>query len=998
MLSVRGEAGAGKTYAVTAALRTLNCRSATIHATASPRDVIAALPALPDLPSWAKSTIKEVRSGSSVTQSAVSSLVVTWLEMMSPFVLHIEDLHEASDAQVQFWSRLASSLMHSNGVALVITSRTSPPEPFGVFPLERLDFVATKTLLEREVGTVLPDDALRWMYARTHGNPLFAVEFFRWLARFGHLWSDGRQWHWREPLSDQLPTRIEAVIAQSLEVIPGDDSTRDALLAAALLGAGFDTDTWASATGLDDTTLERLSNDLERLGIFRQGNFAHPLFREVLLERADGVQRGRVARRALEALIRRDPVRATDLLSWTGFEPRSSVEVLETGVRHALNTGDPLTAARLRARAAPLLPRTAQVSALLEAARWARPYQLSEALEYLEHALALEPRNPDVLRLHIEVLAFTGRAHEAWAQLEMIEVASSDHLELRVMLLHRSFRSAELLRLWQEELNRTVPSSSIARAVARALVHERRFDEAEIVIEAGLRLQPLTPFEAAQLRYARAFIPHARGDWIAALNTCNQLIVVLRNDAGSDSRFVELLEGAHQLRAYANSALGDPRAACDDIETCLRWLAQTGNASVYAQRQSELGFYTLQRGDVERAEQLLAEARTLLERVNQPVYLCSLERFAALLYLHRRDATLAIRHANAAWQYADSVEDIRFRAGALHTLTWVEVTLGSVPKALTLLERLEGFQSAPTMNTSCLRALALERLGQRSQAETLLRAALQRPQAWYFELNPDHVALELDRLRGDASSARARLPRLEQTGQGWLVKLTRQYFPDASPESDTPPTFTLEVLGEMRWNGVPLGERNRKSQELLAFLLEARVAGRESVASAELGDALYANVTHAQANTALKQQVYRLRGLIGSDAIRRHADGYALGQFVSDVEHYLRHPDSRVWRGAYLGDHPEFPSSLRDDLYRRLRTQARNLRTSDPREATRLHRILLEMDPYDLETLHALLETLRDSGDTLNAMHQYAQSRSRLEEIGEALPESWVAFLETAVT
>jgi tetratricopeptide (TPR) repeat protein len=998
-LGVWAEAGAGKSHAVATALRELSCRSLTVHATAAPVALARQLPNAP-LPAWATQNVQALLRGSSLTEDATVNALAAWLEAIAPFVLHVEDLHEASSETRQFWCALGAAASRAPGVGVVVTSRTPPPKPFEALALERLDFAATTAMLTREAGASLPEDGVRWIFERTQGNPLYSLEFFRWLARFGHLWSDGQRWRWREPQAERLPTRVEALVAQSLEVAVRDARRRDVLLAAALLGASLTAKHWASVAGVTAATLKTVSQDLERSGIFRHGTFAHPLFREVLLESSSPSERTRLARNALEVLAMTDPIRAADVLDWAQLDTARHLEYLDAAVRHALKRNDPLTAARLRWRAVRLAPRHAQVALLLEGARWARPYRLEESFEALVRARALEPHNPDVLRLLLEVMAWTGRGREALALLSSLtEQLRSDPswLETRALLLHRGFDYAGLMRFWEHELeSRHVTSPVVARALARAFVHFKRFDDAQNVIARGLKLPRLTDFERAQLQYAAAFIPNAKANFASSISTCSELIAEWQPLASKDPRYLELLEGAHQLRAYAASALGCPRDAITDLEQCLRLQAQMGNAPVYAQRQSELGFHTLESGDFERAETLLLEARGVLERVDQPLYNCYLERFTALLHLHRGQAALALRHAHAAVREANDVQDESFTAGALHTLAWVEAVLGSPQRALTTLEQRSPVDVLMTPSAVLVQALALERLGQSTRAITLLEEAAQQEARVYFECSPERIRVELARMRGDRDAAVALLRELEASGQGLLASRVRQAFPDldATPVPPASPP-ALEVLGPIRWRGETIGERGRKGNELLAYLLEARVEGRDAVPSEELFEVLYPNTTDAQATAALKQQVYRLRGVLGADAILRHADGYALGSFDSDLERYLATPRAELWRGAYLADlGVDHPSELRDRLVNTLREHVLQLTSTDKREALRLARILLEMDAYDLETLRLTLHAALEAGDTLSAIHAYASARARLEEIGESLPDSWQVFLE----
>ena len=76
---------------------------------------------------------------------------------------------------------------------------------------------------------------------------------------------------------------------------------------------------------------------------------------------------------------------------------------------------------------------------------------------------------------------------------------------------------------------------------------------------------------------------------------------------------------------------------------------------------------------------------------------------------------------------------------------------------------------------------------------------------------------------------------------------------------------------------------------------------------------------------------------------------------------------------------------------------AESLRTrgheADPKEAARLGRLLLEADPYDLETLRLTLEALRRAGNHRSLSRLYEKARARMLEVGERLPADWQDFL-----
>jgi hypothetical protein len=180
----------------------------------------------------------------------------------------------------------------------------------------------------------------------------------------------------------------------------------------------------------------------------------------------------------------------------------------------------------------------------------------------------------------------------------------------------------------------------------------------------------------------------------------------------------------------------------------------------------------------------------------------------------------------------------------------------------------------------------------------------------------------------------------------------------------------------------------------LAMLLEARISGRSEVTMLELFDALYPNVSESEAASGLKQTVFKVRSSYGQNAITTTANGYALGAITSDAETFLRDGETQLWRGPYLQDaNLEPSSSVLEVLTLALHAKAKMLLESDPKEAARVGRILLEIDPYDLKALRLVCQALRNLENHRSLVRTYSDARNKLLEVGELLPERWQEFL-----
>lgn len=226
------------------------------------------------------------------------------------------------------------------------------------------------------------------------------------------------------------------------------------------------------------------------------------------------------------------------------------------------------------------------------------------------------------------------------------------------------------------------------------------------------------------------------------------------------------------------------------------------------------------------------------------------------------------------------------------------------------------------------------------------------------------------------------------------AQITKRLEVDKAPATQQTKAPELEVLGEMRLFGQVLRERGRKNQELLAYLLEARIQHTPTVATQDLCIALY-GAYDASSGAALKQLVYRLRGQFDPQLIVQSGTGYRLGEIDSDLERYLEHSDPELWRGAYLEDlGSQYSSVLRDGLCQRLEQQIGTLRQAKNKAASHLAQVLFTMHNEDPEALHFWLTVALEFGETDQLEQRYAQIRATFQELGQPMPSHWQDFLK----
>ncbi len=1004
-----GDPGVGKSFTAGGALRETGCTSFTLLA-AMPLEALArALPRPPRLVFWAVRALERLERGEPGEASLDLALAALLVEL-APVALLFEDAHEASPERRALLSRLARAVAHARGVALLLTGRTPPPEGFEAVHLEPPPSETVRAMLEAEIGAALPPEAADWIERRTRGNPLFALEHLRYLARTGYLWNDAHRWRWRDPPENLMPGTVEALIERLLEDPTITEVARGALEARAILPHGAPLGLWAEVARLSRDALEGAMRELEALNLMRGGEFSHPLFMEVAARGLPPARRRELSRRAMNAL-EHDPEDAAAFVEGAGLGAEASLERLHRAARTAEVAGHPARAARYLARAAAFAEGEARVHLALEAARALRETDLNEAQRLTELAATERPHDPDVIRLRAELLARQGLGLEAERLLERLpESVTTAHLGERLRLRALAGDNAgafELYRDHPELLEKNDPE--IAHHVAWALFFLRHHEEAQAVAARSLAVPGLDEIQRADLLSVLAMIQNVQGRSERAEALFGEALTAYQQ-TDQATRITETLFN----RARALRDLGRFPEMMADLEEAGRLEARRGDGHAYAITQISMAEGWLEFGEYARAEEVLLESRAVLERADLSGYLVACE--VGLCSLYRaweppHGDALALKHAHAAVRTARQLGDPGSLGLALIGAAVAESWQGQPPRALELAdEALERFnpQGRPKAIAWArnARAGALERLGRGDEALQDERTAHALAKGANLALETERYGLEIDRLTSDAERALERLAWFESRGLHHGANLVRRYFPQlAAPDASRVSRETtaglphLEVLGPMRFgsDGRTAPLRGRKRRELLACLLEARLAGRAEISQFVLIERLYPDSGPEEGATALKQLVFQTRASLGQGVIATTGGGYALGAIQSDAERFLETGDSGLWRGAYLEGVPlsDPDEAVRDALYRALFERARSLLPTEAREAARLGRLLCEADPYDLEALRVTLRALRQGGNHRGLGRLYEAARARLLEVGEHLPEDWRAFLES---
>jgi tetratricopeptide (TPR) repeat protein len=1010
-----GAPGIGKTHTAKLLLQQTPCHHITVHATIPIRTLLSVLPQTERLSAWVEASLENLDRGATPVQTATA--LCAWLSALAPFVLHIEDLHEARPERQGLWGHLAQAIQRTRGLGLIVTSRTPPPETFESVQLESLDRDASRALLEGEAGASLPVEALDWIFDHTQGNPLYTLEYYRYLTRLGHLWSDGQHWRWNAPKAGVMPASVEAVIAQMIETALNGDETRSALETRAMLGLETTEDIWAAVSGLSLEHFRAAQLDLELHGILRGTAFVHPLFHEVARGMLSPDERRRIARKAIEVL-QDDSLRAATFVEEAELPSETARPLLEKAMLAARAAGNERQVAELLVKTVTHSSEADRGRVLLEASDAMTKFSLTEGERLASLAVQAQPENAKAVIWHARLLISLNRANEARTMIERLsdEIMPQTARWLTMIELKGLRDPQWILEVWNAHPEvREAANAAVRRQVAIALYDLGDTIAARAAFQDVLKIPELPVYERVGALNVLAQIERDAGEFDQSERTFSQALEVIEQNLAPAGlmRLTELQVTAWNATIFVNRAVvyrrqGSLHRAVQDAESGVALFAQVGSPHLYAAAQVGLAELLIHLGEYKRAEGLLQEAQIVVEgRLYERVTVgCDL----ANLYLEW-DApyarALALKHARDAERRAQTLSDLEAKMSALHVAGWAEALYGQPARALEhalALETISGDVNHARAMTLCrwVRALALERLGQHDDAADTLREALESATASKLDLlETERIGLELDRITQDIESARERVSRARGSGNLNLVNLAGRFFssleptPNAALEDRAASRKRLELLGPMTVDGQPISERTRKGRELLALLLEARVTGRRDVPQLELLDALYPDLIEDKAVGALRQLVFRVRASLGPDAILRGAGGYALGAVDTDVERFLETRDPGLWRGAYLQDiGAGWDSSLRETLHDTLREVMTELLELDPHEVARLGKIVLESDPYDREALKLSLRALRVTGDEAGLNRLYKRSRTQFEEIGEPLPEDWNALLE----
>jgi tetratricopeptide (TPR) repeat protein len=999
-LGVWGEAGIGKSHSVRELLQTLPCQSLSLHATTPLATLAQTLPRPKKLALWANQNLTRLAKGEAVETASTLDSLGTTLAGLAPFVLHLEDIHEADQERLTFLQALAKMVLRIKGVALVVTSRREPPSPFVTFKLEPLSREDADGLLESELHSTLPQEALQWLYNKAAGNPLYSLEYLRYLTRQGFLWNDGKRWHWRKPLHDVMPVTVEALIEQLLEQAKTEDLQRYVLEAKALLPLETSDGVWQKVARVNEQELQTAIKELSRRGIFKENHFAHPLFREVTLKILSPERKRNLARRALKVLAH-EPQEAVVFVDDADLEAEKALALLETIAATFEGAGKNLEASRCLEKAMKYAAGEARGNLALRAAHLSFKAGDARVLELAGQAVKILGETEETLKVLVQAHAMRGERSEVQALLPRL-----GHEVDKTWLTQQLFVVGaydDLERLPATALKAEELSESSLYHIGYFLMDKGQLREALELVERCLQRPSLTTTGKALLQDIRASVFHYQGDYQQA-DVIFSEIIELYKEANT---VWDGVVNTRRNRALNRLQMGLYREVLPDFLYALNFYSERGRSVLYAETSGMMGEVYLELGEYDKALDVLTESLSIFGHLQVQSYHVHLYSDLARWYVEHPTSysrILAPKYVQSALSCAEELKSTLYEATAKLAASRVYRFTNQPSLALTYAnEALQHAEAAGLAELSIeartATALALSSSGERTEAKQQLQMALRGASERGMVFKVNKIGLELDRLNNDRESARQRMHWFEERGLLHGVTIAKHLFPELAGTKELPKQTTsgarLEVLGPIQiTHGDTLSIRGRKRQELLALLLEARLSGRSEVSRLSLVDALYSNEDELKASSSLKNVVHGLRETYGESSIVTTANGYALGSLDSDAELFLQTHDTSLWRGLYLEGVDLFvESTVRDLLYTALFEKAKMLLEGDVKEPARVGGILTEAEPYNREYLKLYFTALRASKNHSKLARHYSDARERLLEVGETLPETWQGFL-----
>ncbi len=1000
VLKIQGSAGSGKSWLTAALLRDLKCRSQVVMATSSFSNWLLLLPRPKNLSIRAERLFARLDANELLEDEHCLPVLLEVLKGLAPFVLQIQDLHDALPERFEIIDQFIQKVPRLKGLGLVVTSRAALSDAFMVQPLSKTE---SDSMLETELGAVIPTECLDYIFARSAGHPLFSLEFLRYLTRLGSLWSDGKVWYWRLPTQGFMPVTVETLLENRFLEVCKTTNQRLVLEARALLRVPTEA-FWQFLSGLTESDFQASKKYLEQQQILRFGSFVHPLFQEVIYGFISTKTQEFFRNRLVQASITDLSSASVILEKLTSFilgQVSSEQEIiwLNKMIELATLSGQPKFLARCQLWLAER--QATDVDRFVELTDEVGLFDPKEAVRVYRSILE---QHPDHLRAAASLgnhLCDQGRFEEAETLLHSLSETTKQQaywLGAKTQMLAKTAKWHEVLALFEAH-QEEILSSPDAYYVAHA-AYILGDNQKALEITAAKTALEIEDFERAAYLGINSGIFLRSGKFPEALECLNRQVEMARKLPNTTDLITSL-----RSRAMILPRLQQFQEAYADLREALQLSLEIDDLMRVAHCQADLSLEPLQALEYQKAESLLLEADTAMAQFPVNIRTFGIKLSISELYVKWQPAhglLLAQKYAKAALLVCDHTKIPRDYLLAYNNLAVIEAKLGNLKQAAQYAENAWGIlqerQSPPEELAQCLRAKATiaEASGDTTNALELYRQAVQIAADHGHELLQKMSELEVARINKDPEMASQLRAWFETLKNLFMQQRCGQYFPELQPQQtiQNPASICLNVLGAVQIfkEGKNFAYRGRKRLEFLIVLLEARVAGATEISHNELTDRLYPDLSENDAKAALKQLVFQIRNSLGTNIIQSTPRGYALGEIETDAEQYLKTKDVHFWRDVYALDFPEVAQSqLFETLIRVFKNQLELLSVTDTNQTARLGQIYLKMEPYDRDVLELTLQALKNSGQVRTKV--YATATQRFLELGEILPKSVEAFL-----
>ncbi len=752
-LGIWGEAGIGKTHAVQQLLTELSFHSISVHATIDLKNCLMSLPLPTKLPAFVTRVLKALQHQEHIEPSKILDAIITILDGLSPIVLHFEDIHEVSAGQLEQIEQLAEGIKRCKGVGLLVTSRYVLPQAFEALRLEPLATSSMNLLLESEFRAELPKAALTWLYQRTHGNPLFALEFSKLLARRGYLWNNGQEWQWREPEDKLLPITIETLIEQTLFLVNQEPFVTQALNAKALIPRGSDSELWAVTANLQTPELQFARATLEQTGLLIHDELSHPLFQELTIAAMPKLERQSIARRTLKALSE-NPLSAIAYLEMADLPKNEQQLEYQKAIRVAEQSNNMPVAADLTLQSLGLYSPEIQTDLARAMVFRVQPFDLLKAT--LLYAQINTPTIEDQFQAAC-ILAQIGRFSKAKALLEQMpnqqELAWFEH---QIMIHGLADDAAGTIQIWEQTpALHNSQNMACLLMIAKSLTNLSYFAKASTILERVL-CTATQPNDIADALTARGRIHSYKGIQHQDFTDALVLYEKHNNQSGVAMVFYRL--------GVENYYGGSLRMAGEQCQEAMQLFERIGHQHYWICAIMTYAVYT-ELGQYQEAERNLLETEAYYAR-NKPTGL-HVDVCNHLSYLYRGwdipyAPMLALKFARKALKVAQSINNPRLINNALYHVSKSETLFGNPIAGLQLAD--QALALADELNYPAMqnyphhaRFQALHALGRHQEARVALKEAESRLRAGDGLLDANFYALEVEYLQGNHQAARGYL-------------------------------------------------------------------------------------------------------------------------------------------------------------------------------------------------------------------------------------------------